>query len=261
MNNKKFDFEELKKLFRTDIMPVDIVLEISKPTMKIEKVEDYYNFFVAMLHTEDARLHNMEHLWILGINGKGYSTCAYLVDYSHSLSFNYKSNKLLKTSLIHDCEKIILAYNKNTKDKIEITNHDIFFANYVYRRAAILGIELYDYIIISSAYHELSKTPKQPDYGSLRESHFMKKVINENIIDMDKAEHGYKMKTKGFEEGELIGLKQGLATGREQGKEEGQLEEKIQIAVNMLENNESIDKIIKYTGLTAEQIEKIKSEM
>lgn len=46
--------------------------------------------------------------------------------------------------------------------------------------------------------------------------------------------------------------------GKAEGKIEGAKEEKIQIARNMLQENASIEFIIKVTGLTKEEIEKIK---
>ncbi|MBO1308796.1 hypothetical protein JZO70_21670 [Enterococcus sp. 669A] len=46
----------------------------------------------------------------------------------------------------------------------------------------------------------------------------------------------------------------------ERGREVGREEEKIEVAVSMLDDNEPIEKIVKYTGLTAEQIEKIRND-
>ncbi len=263
----KFNIDEFIKMFRTDIMNVDIVGEIKMPHVKIEKTEDYYNFFVSMLHTEKASLHNMEHLWVLGINEEGYSKCAYLVGYGHEITFDYDARQLLGTNITHRCKKIVLAYHKNTTDKIEITNKDVFFASSVYYRAAIIGIKLHDYIIISSAYHELSRTPERPDYASLKEANFMDVVskggidINRDIDEKVKEDFIRNSRKRYLEEGKLMGLQQGLDKGREQGKEEGELKRNIEIAISMLQDNESIDKIVKYTGLTVEQIEKIKSEM
>lgn len=47
------------------------------------------------------------------------------------------------------------------------------------------------------------------------------------------------------------------AYGYKKGKEEGEKEKTIKIAREMLKNNENIEKIIKYTGLTQEEIEKL----
>ena len=53
-------------------------------------------------------------------------------------------------------------------------------------------------------------------------------------------------------------LKNSLDTARDEGKEEGKIEGKIEIAIEMLKANEPIDKIMRFTGLTQEQIEQLK---
>ncbi len=67
------------------------------------------------------------------------------------------------------------------------------------------------------------------------------------------------------EEGYGKGRKQGRKEGRKAGKKEGR-KEGIEIGVEkvakeMLKNNEPIEKIIIYTGLTREQIETLKKEL
>ena len=51
---------------------------------------------------------------------------------------------------------------------------------------------------------------------------------------------------KGRTEGEMIGI------------EKGKIEGKIEIALQMLQDNEPVDKIMRYTGLTKEQIEDLR---
>ena len=53
------------------------------------------------------------------------------------------------------------------------------------------------------------------------------------------------------------GIEKGIQKGFEDGKEKGAKEEKLQIAKNMLKENMDIEIIIKVTGLTKEEIEKI----
>ena len=43
-------------------------------------------------------------------------------------------------------------------------------------------------------------------------------------------------------------------------KVEGKIEGKIEIAIEMIKDSESNDKILKYTGLTVEEIERLRSE-
>ena len=53
------------------------------------------------------------------------------------------------------------------------------------------------------------------------------------------------------------GLEQGRTEGLEQGLEQGRVTERLEMARVMRADNEPVEKIIKYTGLTAEEIEKI----
>ncbi len=246
-NMNRFDVDDFVNIFRTDLMSIDVVGTIKKPAVKIEKTEDYYNFFVGMLNTEDMLLHNMEHLWVLGINDEGYSKCAHLVGYGHEITFDYDALQLLGTNIVNHCKRIVLAYHKNTTDKIEIVNQDVFFASSVYYRAALLGMELLDYIIISSAFHNLSQTPKRPNYASLKEADLMD-IVAKGGLDVGKIESlkDFEVRNKEiFEEGEALGLERG----------------KIEIARNMLAMNMSVEMIMQATGLSEAEIEEIKSEM
>jgi len=62
-----------------------------------------------------------------------------------------------------------------------------------------------------------------------------------------------------YEEGLAKGKEEGLAKGKEEGLAKGKAEEKIKIAKEMLSNNEPIEKIIAYTQLSKEEIERLKS--
>ncbi|MBP7496215.1 MAG: PD-(D/E)XK nuclease family transposase [Bacteroidales bacterium] len=63
---------------------------------------------------------------------------------------------------------------------------------------------------------------------------------------------------KGLKEGKEKGLKEGVEKGLKEGVEKGKEEEKNQIALNCLNEGMSIDVIKKLTGLTKQQIEKLK---
>ncbi|MBN2526351.1 MAG: PD-(D/E)XK nuclease family transposase [Deltaproteobacteria bacterium] len=71
---------------------------------------------------------------------------------------------------------------------------------------------------------------------------------------------------KGFEEGRSEGRAEGRAQGQAEGRAQGQAEGLIEgetartmeFARMMLRNNEPIDKIIRYTGLSKEEIESLK---
>ena len=63
---------------------------------------------------------------------------------------------------------------------------------------------------------------------------------------------------KGHEKGKEEGRAEGLAEGLEKGREKGRDELAIEIAREMLSEGESIEKIMRYTSLTEEQIKELK---
>lgn len=65
------------------------------------------------------------------------------------------------------------------------------------------------------------------------------------------------IRKEGRKEGINLGRKEGEKIGIEKGKSEGKDERNIIIARSMKQNNEPIDKIVLYTGLTKEQIDKL----
>ena len=93
--------------------------------------------------------------------------------------------------------------------------------------------------------HKLDRVPDR-----LRESIFMQLFETAEIAKFTKEEyHHYEDSLKYYRD-----LKNSLDTS----KEEGKIERTKEIAKNMLLDNEPIEKIIKYTGLSAKEIEKIK---
>lgn len=58
--------------------------------------------------------------------------------------------------------------------------------------------------------------------------------------------------------GRREGLEEGLAEGREKGLAEGRAESRAETAKMMLADGEPISKIMRYTGLTEEEIEKMR---
>jgi predicted transposase/invertase (TIGR01784 family) len=60
---------------------------------------------------------------------------------------------------------------------------------------------------------------------------------------------------EGLAEGEAKGKAEGLAEGQAKGKAEG----KTEIATNLLKKDYSIEEIVEITGLTKEEIEKLRS--
>ncbi len=88
-----------------------------------------------------------------------------------------------------------------------------------------------------------------------------RELTQEEAMEMSRQD-GYDLGVEqGFEQGRSEGLEQGEkigeARGRSEGEASGRAAEKIEMAKAMKADNEPADKIAKYTGLSAEEIEKL----
>ena len=90
----------------------------------------------------------------------------------------------------------------------------------------------------------------------LREYEASKKAYRDikNSIDTAKQEG----KQEGLAEGMELGLKKGMKKGMEKGMEKGKNEKALEIARSMMADGVDINLIMKYSGLTQEQIDKLK---
>ena len=79
-----------------------------------------------------------------------------------------------------------------------------------------------------------------------------------NSIDTAKQEGIAEGMEKGMELGIEKGMKKGMEKGLEKGMKKGMNQKALDIARNMLADGVDINLIMKYSGLTQEQIEKLK---
>ena len=66
---------------------------------------------------------------------------------------------------------------------------------------------------------------------------------------------------EGREEGHKVGKEEGLKVGREEGRAEGVKQNSFDIAKRMLQKGIDIETISELTGLTAEEVSRLKKEM
>ena len=83
---------------------------------------------------------------------------------------------------------------------------------------------------------------------------------DEEVIGLyDKELHLEKLRLSELKEAREKGIEQGIEKGIEQGIEKGIEQEKIEIVKNMLKDEVDISVISKYTGLSKEEIERLKN--
>ncbi len=120
--------------------------------------------------------------------------------------------------------------------------------------------------VIERAYEELNQFNWSEDELILYEEE-VKRIMDNLAADRytfnqgkaeGRAEGMEKGKAEGRAEGMEKGMEKGKAEGRAEGIQQGIEKEKLEIAKRMLEAEEPIEKIIKWTGLSKEAIDKVK---
>jgi predicted transposase/invertase (TIGR01784 family) len=103
---------------------------------------------------------------------------------------------------------------------------------------------------------------KLPDI--FQEEIFIETLERIEIISLSKEEiYNYERSLKCFRDNINIittAIEEGKEEGRKKGREEGREEERIKIAKEMLQDGETIEKIVKYSKLEIEEIKKLYSE-
>ena len=83
-------------------------------------------------------------------------------------------------------------------------------------------------------------------------------VIAMSIFEYDKEEEEKKLRKAEYEAGIQEGIQEGIQVGRQEGRQEGIQETKKEIALQMLKAGVSGEEIVRFTGYTVEQLQKIK---
>lgn len=117
---------------------------------------------------------------------------------------------------------------------------------------------------MESVAKKISKLSKEEEmqgiYLKEEQEAFIRDQIRAYAMADGRAEGHAEGLAKGHAEGHAEGRAEGLAEGLKEGKNEGKIESKKEIATNMLNKNMDIKTICEVTGLSKEEVEKLRSE-
>ena len=170
-------------------------------------------------------------------------------------NFNFKNNKDV-------LEEYVITNTKNGKmltDDIKIYNIYI----------PLIKKKLYNKDKLSK-FEKLLLVFNEKDESLLKELYEGDRIMEEYVKDAydasqeeeiiglyDKELHEEMIKNTLVYEAEQKGIREGYNSGKEEGRQEGITQNKIEIARNMLNDGLEIEKIVMYTGLSKEEIEKL----
>ena len=267
----KLENNEISKIFkdskssRLDILAVDdngIKYDIEMQCRKTKDIPNRAVYYASKLFTKDLKEND---------------------DYNKSRVISiwiFAENVTNRKSAISEA---LMTFQKNKDDDYEILTDNI----------RIIYLELRKYLINSYNYNDkltkwvdfltnpikldrntvedkdIEKAIKTLDYISTNDEErlIIDKIIEgrndyysaKNIAREEGREEGLKEGLdKGLKEGKEEGLKKGKEEGLKKGLKEGEKNKSIEIAKNMLKDNVDINIISKYSGLSVEEINKLK---
>ena len=213
--------------------------------VKVEKTQDYYNVFLSILKAEDKSIRNNRHYWVIGIDKAGYIVCIYIFSIDPEDLMKVSLRKIFRLAIMSEASDVVLAYNVKDDESLVPSPENVAFFNRTFNFSDyVTDLNVLDMMVISkNGYH----SDKEDGYFDFYTRDMSFKIYDDvkDKVKLLKRKYGRK---KEFE-------------GMTKGFDKGKREEKIEMAKEMLTDKADISKIIKYTKLNIEEIERIKKEM
>jgi DNA repair protein RadC len=195
-----------------------------------------YNVLREIYLRESKIEREQEHLWVVSLTAQNDIISIDLVSLGSINKTVVEPMQVYRMALIKGASAIYLAHNHPSLN-IFPTEGDIKITDKMIQVGKILDIKLVDHLIIS-----------EKDYYSFSDNQLIQKM--EVCSDFPIP---YQEKAKIKKEGHKLGLKEGKKAGLIKGMERKALN----IAKRMKKKDESIKKILEYTGLSKKELEKI----
>ncbi|MGI2298359.1 JAB domain-containing protein [Candidatus Cardinium hertigii] len=224
----------------------------------IHDAVDAYNVMLMILEREDKPDLSKEHLWVIALSIRNLIVNIELVSVGSSYFTSVDPKEIMCFPSQKKAAGIIMIHN-HPVGEMSPSLHDLDATDRMIQVGRILDIQVIDHLIISER--------KYFGYYSFEDHRIMDKLrrsikyipsfeLKENFEKrLDHLEKTFKEEIKLTKE---ISRQKGKLEGILVGKEKGKIERNREIAKSMLEEGYSIEKIIRVTGLSNSDIQKIK---
>ena len=234
-----------------------IRIKIDKIT--IEHPSDIYEIMKMVLKREQKIDRNKEHFWVLALNNANKILNLELVSLGSVSSTIFKPMEVLSIPLQKQAVGVILVHN-HPSGKLTPSEEDKDLTDRLIQACRIMNTPVLDHVIITAhSYLSFKETgllerleaslKYVPPYELERQYHEEAQAAIQEVEKESKRKIKASLQ-KGRQEGERKGIEVGKAEGMQQGK--------LEIAKQMLQDKEPMEKIQKWTGLSEATINALK---
>ena len=205
-----------------------------------------YTIMRDILVREEILDREREHFWILGLSICSQLQYIELIGLGSVRAVIVEPMNVFRLAVMKGCVNIILVHN-HPSGNLKPSTEDKNITDKLIQVGEILNIEVFDHLIISDEGHYSFL-----DEGLLGELQKSTKYVPPYLLIERLKKEEAKIRKEV--------AKQNLQKGIDKGKKEGEKQKAIGIAKEMIKNNEPLEKIVKYTGLTKKEIEKLQAD-
>ncbi len=218
-----------------------------KDLIKIANSEDVFGIMQRVLLRENKLDREKEHFWLVGLNTANKMLFVELISIGGVKSTTVEPMNVFRMSILKGAVKVILVHNHPSGEVIP-SDTDLDLTDRLIQAGRIIDIEVIDHLIISeNTYMSFGNTGRMKE---LEES--TKWVPTYELIKRIKKQEAELRK-----EAVKIAKEKGEKTGHKKGKAEGEKQKAMEMAKSSLKEGLSIELIMKLTGLSKAEIEKL----
>ncbi len=226
-----------------------------KDLIKIANSDDVFGIMQRVLLRENKLDREKEHFWLVGLNNANKMLFVELISIGGVKSTTVEPMNVFRMSILKGAVNVILVHNHPSGEVIP-SDTDLDLTDRLIQAGKIIDIAVIDHLVISeNTYMSFGNTGRMKE---LEES--TKWVPTYSLIERIKKQEAELRKEAvkiAKEKGEKTGHKKGKIEGIAEGEKLGIEKNKLEIAKQMKKDNEPTERIIRYTGLTKAEIEKL----
>ena len=223
--------------------------------IKLLNADDVYSVMQEVLLREEKIDQEKEHFWIIGLASNNMIQFIELVSLGSVNATLVEPMNVFRVAVMKGSVKVILVHN-HPSGELNPSEGDKDLTDRLIQVGRILHVFVIDHLIISTeSFYSFADT------GLLSELEESTKWVPqyelvERIREEEKKIREEAVRVAALENREL-GKKEGRIEGKQEGLIEGEKQKAIDMALRMLVDKEDIEKIMKYTGLSKKEIQKL----
>jgi len=225
-------------------------LTVNIETLTIHHSADIYEIMQLILKREKKLNKAKEHFWVIALNNANRILNVELVSTGSTSNVIVRPMEVLSIPLQKRATGVILVHN-HPSNRLEPSEEDKELTDCLIQACRLMNTPVLDHVIIT-----------ENSYYSFKSSGLLDRLEASNKyvlpFELEKQFHDeLEEEIKRVEQESKKKIKESLKIGEEIGFKKGREQEVEQIARQMLKDGTPIDHIVRWTGLTEEEIQKI----